>query len=41
METLFGGTGGDVRNPCRTEPSGELRAAGSVADVIAGPTREL
>jgi len=41
METLFGGTGGDVRNPCRTEPGGELRAAGSVADVIAGPTREL
>jgi hypothetical protein len=41
METLFGGTGGDVRNPCRTEPSGELRAAGSVADVIAGPTKEL
>ena len=26
-------------NPCRTEPSGELRAAGGVGN--AGPTREL
>jgi nicotinate phosphoribosyltransferase len=39
--TLFGGTGGDVRNPYQTEPSGELPAAGSVEDAIAGPTREL
>jgi nicotinate phosphoribosyltransferase len=41
IETLFAGTGGDVRNPYRTEPSDELRAAGSVGDAIAGPTREL
>jgi len=38
IETVFPGTGGGDRNPCRTEPSGELRAAGGVGDAIAGPT---
>jgi hypothetical protein len=41
IETVFPGTGGGDRNPYRTEPSGELRAAGGVEDAIAGPTREL
>ncbi|HEY6813617.1 MAG TPA: nicotinate phosphoribosyltransferase [Propionibacteriaceae bacterium] len=41
IETLFAGTGGDVRSPYRAEPSDELRAAGSVGDAMAGPTREL
>lgn len=41
IETVFPGTGGGDRNPYRTEPSGELRAAGGVGDAIAGPTREL
>jgi nicotinate phosphoribosyltransferase len=41
IETLFAGTGGEVSHPYRTEPSDELRAAGSVGDVIAGATREL
>ena len=41
IETVFPGTGGGDRNPYRTEPSGELRAAGGVGDTIAGPTREL
>jgi nicotinate phosphoribosyltransferase len=39
IETVFPGTGD--RNPYRTQPSGELRAAGGVGDAIAGPTREL
>jgi hypothetical protein len=41
IQTLFGGNGGDVRNPYQAESSGELRAAGSVGEAIAGPTREL
>jgi nicotinate phosphoribosyltransferase len=41
IDTLFPGSAGDVRNPYRTEPSDELRAAASVGEVIAGPTREL
>lgn len=41
IETLFAGTSGEVSNPYRTEPSDELRAAGSVGDVIAGATREM
>ena len=41
IQTLFGGNGGEVRNPYQAESSGELRAAGSVAEAIAGPTREL
>jgi nicotinate phosphoribosyltransferase len=38
IETLFAGAGGDLPNPYRTEASGELHAAGSVGDAIAGPT---
>jgi hypothetical protein len=41
IETLFAGSGGDTRNPYRTEPSGDVHVAGSVADVIAGPTTEM
>jgi hypothetical protein len=41
IETLFGGTGGDIRNPYRTEPGGALRTAGSVGDLVAGLTRGL
>jgi nicotinate phosphoribosyltransferase len=41
IETLFAGTGGDVRNPYQTKPSGELSAAGSVEDAIAGQPRKL
>jgi nicotinate phosphoribosyltransferase len=41
IDTLFAGTGGDVRNPYQTEPSGEVSAAGSVDDAIAGQPRKL
>jgi nicotinate phosphoribosyltransferase len=41
IETVFAGTGVDSTNPYRTEPSGQLDASGSVADVTAGPTREM
>ena len=41
IETLFGGTGGDIRNPYRTEPGDELRTAGGVGDLVAGLTRGL
>jgi hypothetical protein len=40
IETHFGGSRGDVRNPYQAESSDELRAAGTVGDAIA-PTREL
>jgi hypothetical protein len=41
IETHFGGSRPDVRNPYQTGSSDELRAAGSVGDAIAGPTTEL
>ena len=41
IETVFAGTGPDTRSPYLTQPSGDLHATGSVADVIAGPTREM
>ena len=41
IETLFGGTGGDIRNPYRTEPGGGLHPAGGVGDLVAGLTRGL
>jgi nicotinate phosphoribosyltransferase len=39
IETVYAGTGGDTRNPYRTEPS-DVHAAAR-ADVIAGPTKEM
>ena len=41
IETVFAGTGGNIRNPYQTESSGDSHAAGSIAEVIAGPTREM
>jgi nicotinate phosphoribosyltransferase len=41
IETVFGGIGGDTRNPYQTGSSGDSHASDSVVDVIAGPTREM
>jgi nicotinate phosphoribosyltransferase len=41
IETIFAGTDKVAANPYQTKPGAELRAAHSVGEAIAGPTREL
>jgi nicotinate phosphoribosyltransferase len=40
IETIFAGTGEVARNSDQTKPGGELPAAHSMGEAIAGPTRE-
>ena len=41
IETVFLGIGEDVRNPYRTEPSGQVPVSSSVQEAIAGHRKEL
>jgi nicotinate phosphoribosyltransferase len=41
IETIFAGIDEVARNPYQTKPGSELRAAHSVGEAIAGPTREV
>jgi nicotinate phosphoribosyltransferase len=40
IETVFLGIGEDVRNPYRTEPSGQVLVSSAVQEAIAGQRRE-